>query len=185
VLIAGVVRNCKVIKTKKGDLMAFVTLEDMQGATEIIVFSSVYTTASQLLTEDNPILVEGRVQKDEKSVKILADKIVSIEKAEETWTASIHLNLEVVRTDRAVLESLRHVLTAHTGQCSAFIHLRNPEHAEAVIALPESLKLKAGKALKRDVEGLLGYQALETICEKAGSSLAHTEARPRWRSARA
>ena len=165
--------------------MAFVTVEDMQGATEVVVFSTVYATASPLLTEDNPILLEGRIQKDEKSVKILADKIVSIDKAEETWTASIHLNLEVMRTDRAVLESLRNLLKVHTGSCTAFIHLKNPEDVEAVIALPESLKLKAGRALKKEVEGLLGYKVLETTCDKAGSSISRSEAKPRWRSAHA
>ena len=185
VRIAGIVRNSKVIKTKKGDLMAFVTVEDMHGSTEVVVFSTVYATASPLLTEDNPILLEGRIQKDEKSVKILADKIVSIDKAEETWTASIHLNLEVMRTDRAVLESLRNLLKVHTGPCTAFIHLKNPEDVVAVIALPESLKLKAGRALKKEVEGLLGYKVLETTCDKAGSSISRNETRPRWRSAHA
>jgi DNA polymerase-3 subunit alpha len=185
VRIAGIVRSSKVIKTKKGDLMAFVTVEDMQGATEVVVFSSVYAASNQLLTDDNPVLVEGRIQKDENSAKILADKIVPIDQAEETWTASIHLNLEVTRTDRDVLESLQDVLKAHTGPCAAFIHLKNPEKAEAVIALPESLKLKAGRALKRDVEGLLGYQALETVCEKAGTSIPRNEVKPRWRTARA
>ncbi|MEN8243525.1 MAG: DNA polymerase III subunit alpha [Thermodesulfobacteriota bacterium] len=185
VRIAGIVRSSKVIKTKKGDLMAFVTVEDMQGATEIVVFSSVYAAANQLLTDDNPVLVEGRIQKDENSAKILADRIVPIDQAEETWTASIHLSLEVTRTDRDVLESLQDVLKAHTGPCAAFIHLKNPEKAEAVIALPETLKLKAGRALKKDVEGLLGYQALETVCEKAGSSISRNEVKPRWRTARA
>ena len=169
VRIAGIVRSSKVIKTKKGDLMAFVAVEDMHGSTEVVVFSTVYAIASQLLNEDNPILVEGRMQKDEKSVKILADKIVSIDNAEETWTASIHLNLEMVRTDRGVLESLQKLLKLHTGPCAAFVHLKNPDNAEAVIALPESLKLKAGRSLKKEVEGLLGYKALETTCEKAGS----------------
>jgi len=185
VRIAGIARSSKVIKTKRGDLMAFVTVEDIHGSTEVVVFSSVYAEANQLLTEDNPLLVEGRIQKDENSAKILADKIIPIENAEETWTASIHVNLEVTRTDRAVFESLQKIFEAHAGPCAAFIHLKNPENAEAVIALPETLKLKAGRELKRDVEGLLGYQALETTCEKAGSSISRNDARPRWRTARA
>jgi DNA polymerase-3 subunit alpha len=185
VRIAGIARSSKVIKTKKGDLMAFVTVEDIHGSTEVVVFSSVYAEANQLLTEDNPILVEGRIQKDENSAKILADKIVPIEHAEETWTASIHVNLEITRTDRGVLESLQKILERHAGPCTAFIHLLSAEKTEAVIALPDTLKLKAGRALKRDVEGLLGYQALETTCEKAGSSISRNDERPRWRSARA
>ena len=45
------------------------------------------------------VLIQGQVQKDEQSVKILAEKVVPMDKAEETWTASIHLNLEISRTD--------------------------------------------------------------------------------------
>jgi len=171
VRMAGIVKSSKVIKTKKGDLMAFVALEDMHGATEVVVFTAAYAAASHLLTDDNPILVEGRVQKDEKSVKILADKIVPIDSAEETWTASIHLNLEVTRTDRSLLESLQTLLQKHNGTCAAYIHLRNPEKAEAVIALPETLKLKAGHALKKEVDTLLGYKALETECDRVGSTI--------------
>jgi len=84
VRIGGIVRNSKVIKTKKGDLMAFVTMEDMHGSVEIIIFSSVYMSVSDLLMDDNPIFVQGQVQKDENSVKVLADRVILMDKAEET-----------------------------------------------------------------------------------------------------
>ena len=170
VRIGGLVQNAKTIKTKKGDLMAFVTIEDRHGTVEAVVFSKVFAHTRDLLVEDQPVLVQGQVQKDEQSVKILADEVVPINKAEETWAASVHFNLEVSRTDREALESLHTVLKRHPGSCPAFLHLRSSENTDSIIALPDALKLKAGGSLARDVNGLLGYQAVETRCHAVTSS---------------
>jgi DNA polymerase-3 subunit alpha len=170
VRIGGIVRSTKVIPTRKGDLMAFVALEDMHAAVEITVFSKIYHEVSDLLVEDNPVLIEGQVQKDEKSVKIIAETIIPVDKAEETWTASIHVNLEISRTDRNDLCRLHEILKRHPGTSRAYLHLRSPENADSIIELPDALRLKAGVALAREVNELLGYQALETRCSPAGAS---------------
>jgi len=170
VRIGGLVRNTKIIKTKKGDLMAFVTIEDMHGTVEATIFSSVYIKVSDLLIDDNPILIQGRVQGDENSVKLLAETIIPIDKAEETWTAHIHFNLDINRTGKELLLKLNELLIKHPGTCSAYIHLISPEKTETIIALPETMKLKAGSSLAREVDDFLGYNAVETVCKTASSS---------------
>jgi len=167
--IGGIVRSTKTIKTKKGDLMAFVTIEDLHGSFEITIFSTVYVKIYDLLSDDNPIIVQGRVQKDENAVKILADTVIPMEKAEETWTASIHFNLDLTRTDRALLVRLHEILKRHPGSCKGYVHLLEPDKTETIIALSDALKLKAGLSLVRDVNGFLGYNAVETVCSSAAS----------------
>jgi len=169
VRIGGVVVHTKTIKTKKGDLMAFVTLEDMSGTAEITVFSSLYAASQSLLFDENLIFVQGRVQKDENSVKLLADTIIPMENAEETWTASIHFNLDVRQTEREAFIKLQDIFRRYPGSCRAYIHLRNPEKTETIISLP-AIRLKAGALLTREVNGLLGYPAVETIGTNAVSS---------------
>jgi DNA polymerase-3 subunit alpha len=172
VRIGGLVRSTKNIKTKKGELMAFVTIEDMHGSVEVIVFSRVFSDVRDLLVEDRPVLVQGQVQKDEKSVKILADMVIPIDKAEETWAASVHFNLEISRTDREGLKNLHAILKRYPGLCPAFLHLRSSDNADSIIALPDVFKLKAGGALTREVNGFLGYHAVETRCSAVTSSAA-------------
>ncbi|MDH3878589.1 MAG: DNA polymerase III subunit alpha, partial [Desulfobacterales bacterium] len=167
VRIGGQIRSNKIIKTKRGDLMAFMTIEDLHGAVEATVFSRVYTRVSDLLVEDNLVFIQGQVQKDEQSVKILAEKVVAMEKAEETWTASIHFNVEMSRTDREALEQLKGILKKHSGTCRAYLHLHSPEKTDSIIELPDSMRLKAGGALVREVNELLGYNAVETLCMAA------------------
>jgi len=164
VRIGGIVTHIKTIHTKKGDLMAFVTVEDLHGGVEATVFSSVYAEARDLLKDDAAILVQGRIQRDENSVKMLADSVIPMDRAEELWSASIHINLEIDRTDRQILERLNEIFKRHPGSCTGYVILRMGGRSQTVIALPEHLKLSAGAALKREVNGCVGYDAVETRC---------------------
>jgi DNA polymerase-3 subunit alpha len=182
--LAGIIRNTKVITTKRGDLMAFVTVEDMNGSFEMTVFPNLYTTASHLLTADTAILVDGQVQKDEKNINLLCNQIVPIQKAEETWTVSIHLKLDMDNTNREQLESLHRVLINHPGACGAFIHMQSPDMTEAVIALPENLHLQPRASLRKEVNACLGYQAYESVCGNAGVSDDSNNKQDRWKQKR-
>ncbi len=167
VRIGGIVTSIKAIKTRRGDDMAFVTTEDLHGVVEITVFSSVYESAAVLLAEDNPVLIEGRLQKEENSVKILAESVIPMDKAEETWTAVVHLNLDITRTDRSKLIELNEIMKKHSGSCPAFIHLLNPGKSKTDFVLPDNLKVKASPVLSREINGLFGYHVLETECSPA------------------
>lgn len=170
VRIGGMIRNVKRIMTKKGDPMAFLELEDMHGSTEITVFSSVFSLAQDLLTDDRPVIVQGKVEKNEKSVKIIADSIIGIEKAEETWTASIHLTIDTSRTDTSTMEKLRDILAGHPGKCRGYLHLVIPEKTETIVELPNRMSIGAGISLRRDLRRLLGYHAMHTCCAPIAAS---------------
>jgi DNA polymerase-3 subunit alpha len=85
-------------------------------------------------------------------------------KAEETWTTSIHFKLDISRTDKALLEKLNTVLKRHPGSCKAYIHLLNSEKTETIIALSDTIKLNAGSSLIREVNRFVGYNVAETVC---------------------
>lgn len=163
--IGGVVTNSKVIKTKKDEDMAFVTLEDQYGSVEAVIFTSLYGSVKALLVSEQLIIIQGQVQKDEKSIKILAESVIPMGKAEEMWTATVQFHLDVTRTDISALSGLHEIIRRHPGSCQAFIHLCDPEKTETVVALPDDLKVKAGAPLTRDVNGHLGYSAIETVCK--------------------
>ncbi len=167
--IGGIIRNVKTINTKKGDLMAFVTIEDLLGSVEVTIFSSVYASVHNYLSGDSPILVQGRIQKDENSVKILVDSLMPIDEAEEKLTASIHFNLNITRTNKESLLKLYDILKKHPGPCLAHIHLCEPEKTETLIALPDTIKVKAGPALTRKVNELFGHSVVETVCTQIRS----------------
>ena len=76
VIVGGIVTAVKKHYTKSNQQMAFVTLEDLYGTIDIIVFPAIYTNVSAFLTENNIILVKGRASvSEDKGSSILANAI--------------------------------------------------------------------------------------------------------------
>ena len=74
--LGGIVVSVKVKYTKKGDAMAFVTLEDLTGQAEVIVFPKVYQRCRDKLYEDNKLVISGRISEEEgKDAKLIADNM--------------------------------------------------------------------------------------------------------------
>lgn len=72
----GIINSIKKKYTKKNTLMAFMTVEDLYGSTEIIVFDSCYSKAQNILLEENIVLIEGRLSiREDDDVKIVANSI--------------------------------------------------------------------------------------------------------------
>ncbi len=71
VRVGGLIRSCKKLKSKRGDPMAFLTLEDIVDSVEIIVFPEIYARCEEILSSTDPLIVQGTVQQDERGVKSL------------------------------------------------------------------------------------------------------------------
>jgi DNA polymerase-3 subunit alpha len=166
VRIGGVVRDYKLYPDRKGGVMAFVTLEDLSGLVEVTLFASLYASTSDLIQKDSAIMVEGRVSKDEISSKILAETVVSIEKVEETWTTSVHINLDLSVVNKESLLELSGILKQHKGTCLTYLHLLMAQKTDTIIVLPETMRVKADPELTEAVNGFLGYSAVETRSQK-------------------
>ncbi len=75
VVLAGQIQSVRQINTKKGDPMAFVYIEDIQGGVEVVVFPRLYVTNRDMLQPDKIIIVRGKVDANQGDPKILADSI--------------------------------------------------------------------------------------------------------------
>jgi len=75
VRVAGLITYIRPHQTKKGKPMAFVTLEDVQGKIELVIFPRTWERVFEIVEVDRIVLVEGRVDLDGAEPKVLADKI--------------------------------------------------------------------------------------------------------------
>jgi DNA polymerase-3 subunit alpha len=160
VIIGGVVNAIKEINTKKGDRMAFVSLEDLSGIVEIIIFSDLYQSSSLLLKGDEPVFIKGRVDAGEENVKIIASEVLAFEQAVGKLTTSIHLRLRSDGLRREDLEAIKEIFQDCRGNCPAYLHLILPGEEEAVIDLGEEWKLDSTDRLAHRMRDLLGYEAV-------------------------
>ena len=73
---AGTITSVKKKYTKRNTIMAFVTVEDLYGSAEIVVFDSVFSRCDNILVEENIVLVEGRLSiKEDEDARIIVQNI--------------------------------------------------------------------------------------------------------------
>ena len=136
ITLGGLVEDVNVKFTKKGDAMAFVTIEDMVGQAEIIVFPKTYRQYQGILTEGNKLMFSGRVSiEEDKDGKLMTDAIYSFdsiprtlwlqfknsEQKEELWPAISDLldvsdgvdGIKLYYTDSKKIEEIPHNISVH------------------------------------------------------------------------
>lgn len=78
VTVAGMVTRFRSHQTKKGDLMGFVTLEDVQGPVELVIFPRTWSQFSSLVAMDRVLLAEGLLDNESGDPKLLADRLTEV-----------------------------------------------------------------------------------------------------------
>jgi DNA polymerase-3 subunit alpha len=90
VRFGGIVTDVKIIRTKAGDQMAFISMEDLYGVVEVVIFVTVYESVRTLIVEDAVLIVEGEMINKKNGLKsLLAEKIAPLEHAvrdQDLWT---------------------------------------------------------------------------------------------------
>ena len=84
VIVGGLIMDKTIKSTKNNKMMAFITLEDLYGSVEVLIFPNRYEQYRGLLEEDNRIFVKGKVSfEEEEDSKLLCDFIAPFDKADE------------------------------------------------------------------------------------------------------
>jgi DNA polymerase-3 subunit alpha len=158
--LGGMVFKTRLQTTRKGDRMAFVTLEDVQGQVDVIVFPEVYKEFGVALETDQPVLVRGIVDWGEDKPKIIADRIVLLSEAAERLSPQVHISLQTLGLNRDILGHLKSILQDAPGASSVYLHLLFPEEREVVVLSEERLQVAPSEALVQHIEGLFGQEVV-------------------------
>jgi DNA polymerase-3 subunit alpha len=114
VSIAGLVVELKKHRTKgKNEVMAFLTIEDEDGAVEVLVFPELYKRSMDILEKASTLIIRGKADMSEKGIKIIAEEITDIElfiRKALSSCSRIQLKVRYPEMDRAGLLSLKDML---------------------------------------------------------------------------
>jgi len=113
VVVAGLVIAMRTMNTKRGDRMAFVTIDDRSGRIELAVFSDVYARHRDHLAKDKLIVVEGEVSVDEYSggYKMSARAVYDMEQARERFAKRLVINVDAARAGNGFVGELEQTLS--------------------------------------------------------------------------
>ncbi|EWT01163.1 DNA polymerase III subunit alpha [Intrasporangium oryzae NRRL B-24470] len=158
VTVAGLITSLQLKRTKKGDLWAIATVEDLDGAIECLFFPSAYLTYSTMLAQDTVCAVKGRVSARDDSISIFAQELM-IPDIKEGPRGPVVVTLPLGRATPAVAESLKRVLGEHPGATEVQVRLTQPGRS-VLMSLDDSLRVNATSALFGDLKALLGPACL-------------------------
>ena len=153
--IGGVVTNLQKKWTKKGDLMAVLTLEDLRSSIEVMVFPRTMHDIGHLLADDAVIVVKGRVDKREDTAKFIA---MDVEVFEGITDGAPPLRVKVSphRLDERTVDELKAILTRFPGESQVFLHLGDTK----VLRLPEAFCVDTTGGVIGELRVLLGPGAI-------------------------
>lgn len=155
VTICGVANSLKEIQTRKGDRMAFLSLEDMKGIVEVILFPEVFQASLSHLRDDHPLVVRGVLDLEEENPKIKATEVLPLSQFNKRSISEVHLTLRSPGITRAQLIDLKQILIENQGRSAVVLHVVVPDQGETVIRLP--MKVDPSSALLESLEKLFGY----------------------------
>jgi DNA polymerase-3 subunit alpha len=153
-LITGVQRKM----TKKGDTWAIATVEDLEGAIEVMFFPATYQQHAVHLTEDAVVLVRGRLDKRDETPKLIAMEI-TVPDLSQGPRGPVILTLPAARCTPPVVERLKEVLGNHPGTTEVHLQLSTGART-TVLRLDDRLRVTATPSLMGDLKALLGPACL-------------------------
>lgn len=160
VSVGGIITRVKSMTTKKGAPMGYVSLEDYEGSMEAVVFPSVWESSRMMISEDRPVCIRGRIQANERDVRILAEEIIPLEqyhKAVRPSYKSVHLYIDAFHESDAISNQLAFILRQHHGDIPVFLHL---ERTHQKITMNKEFYLDFSGEAEAALKKLLGAKSV-------------------------
>ena len=169
VFVAGLITEVKNITTRKGDAMAVLGFEDLEGTVEVVVFPDTYKKAGELV-EGRAIWMRGIVnvkqnsrnrksddEPQEEERQIQAEEIVDIASVSKDQTTSLEVIIpesDLGNTEK--LEALQRIASANKGKLNLILRLMSPRYGEVIAQCAQKYSIANEPQVIEQVEKLFG-----------------------------
>jgi DNA polymerase-3 subunit alpha len=153
ITLAGILSGVQRRITKQGRAWASATLEDLEGAVEVLFFPNTYELVGQYIAEDAIVVVKGRVDRRDDQPRLMAMDLSIPDITKPDDVKPVVLALPPSRCTPPLVERLVEVLSSHPG--AAEVHLKVNRHVLRV-----NPRVSSTPALMADLKALLGPSAV-------------------------
>ena len=156
--IGGMIMDKKIKYTKHDKIMAFLTVEDLVGSVEVIVFPNNYEKYSYKLAEEGKVFIQGRVSaEDERDGKLICEKITSFDELpRKVWLKFANVE-EYTKREQELFAAI----AESEGKDSIIIYL---EDTKQIKQLPPNRNIHADSAVLDVLRAMLGQDSVRVVC---------------------
>jgi DNA polymerase-3 subunit alpha len=162
VAFGGVVSGIREVTTRKKDVMAYVTIEDLKGSITVIFFADIYRKAFGLLHSEDPIVIKGVIDAGEEGVKVIASEVSILGDEMGKPHHAVRFRIDLAEASSADIDKLNKLFQHHRGKSDAYIHIMD-DQSEVVIYLGKDFQLELSEHLKEETDRILGNGATQFI----------------------
>ena len=157
VVIGGLITEKKIKYTKKDQVMAFLTLEDLVGSVEVVVFPRVYEQESSKLTEESKVFIRGRVDAaEDRDGKVICESVQAFDEVRRTLWIKFPTKAAYEEAEQTLFDAL----AASDGNDGVVIYVENPR---AKKNLPPNRNVKADRELVEKLSGMFGEENVKVV----------------------
>lgn len=158
VIIGGIITRLRFTVTKRGRgagaRMAMITLEDLNGSVDAVVFPDVLLQYEHLVQADRMVFLRGDIDFRREDPSVRVSDIYDMACAEESLTSAVYVHFDSDRTDANVLERFKTICNSHRGRCPIYVELTAGENMRVVIQVEGGVR--PGDDFCRELETLVG-----------------------------
>jgi DNA polymerase-3 subunit alpha len=163
VKLGGIITAVKSMLTRKGDRMAYLTVEDLHGMVEVIAFPDLYRDSADLMVPEKVVRFSGTVDRGDKGTKIRGSKIEVLAELQTKAISSVAIRVDGAPGMATKLTMLRQVFQRHPGSSAVtLIFAVDPEWEARMAPLP-SIKVAPSEHFVADIEEVLGKGSISLV----------------------
>ncbi|MFN8008346.1 MAG: DNA polymerase III subunit alpha [Terriglobia bacterium] len=161
VSIGGIISHVKPLKTKKGDRMAVIQMEDLTGSVDAVLFPEPFQRFEKWIVLDAPILLKGVLDvEDSGSRKIRTTEIQPLEGLRERCATSVTIRVSLAGLAPNRVTELQSVLNGYPGETRVIFELEHPDAYLIIFRPHQFVKVKLDPLLIQAVESICGPGAV-------------------------
>ncbi len=162
VKLAGLINSMRIKRTRKGEKMAIINVEDKKGFTEVVVFPDVFARCVTLLNDDTPLLITGDVEVSDNTAKIRAQDMVALQTVRQRTINSIVIPVSQGGLNRSSLMKLKDLIFRYPGECQLKFRVDLDDKNKATVATHNRYSIMPEENLIKEIESLVGAKV---VCE--------------------
>ena len=159
VVIGGMVQGVRKINTQKGDLMAFLTIEDFNGVGDCVIFPRTFEKTKEFLVEGRMLVVKGKIQFRNEKVNFLVQELSDLNDWGDKKVRSCVFRFSAEKVSASQLNALAEHLRTHSGDCQVYMEIRVEGKYKTVIKA-ENASIDPGLSLTAFTQANPVFQTL-------------------------
>lgn len=159
--LVGLIASVKLTTTKRtGERMALLTIEDMDGQLDAVVFPSAYNELSSYLNDGQVVFVVGKVSYREERLNLIVENIKHIH---DIYSIVKAVRIDLRHADARQMENLKMKLRSYTGDIPVYLQLNTNAKKNVEIMVGRNLYIRPNENLFNEIKTLVGEERLAVV----------------------